>query len=86
MQALRGAAETLRTRRPTLVLSVHDELIQNYGGSVAAVDALLTDAGYGYKELSVDHERHWWCEPNPPGPATPGPATPGPATPGPATP
>ena len=65
LRALRGAAETLRARRPTLVLSVHDELIRNYDGSVEAVKALLAEAGYGYRELAVDHERHWWCEPLP---------------------
>jgi FkbM family methyltransferase len=59
--ALRGAAELLKRRRPTLLVSVHPQFLPRYGQSTGDVADFLRGHGYGWTLLSSDHEEHWWC-------------------------
>jgi len=60
--ALRGAQNVLRQFAPTLAISVHPDLISEYGYSAGNVRSYLEDLGYSIKVLAIDHEEHWWCE------------------------
>ena len=61
---LRGSAETLRTRRPVLLLSVHPQFLPNFQQTADDVAAFLRQHRYQWRVLSTDHEEHWWCEPS----------------------
>jgi len=60
---LEGAAKTLATLRPTLLLSVHPGYLPRFNSDCDKIRQLLQRAGYGWKVLAVDHEEHWLCEP-----------------------
>ncbi|HYN80856.1 MAG TPA: FkbM family methyltransferase [Gemmatimonadaceae bacterium] len=60
---LDGAGETLKGRRPTLLLSVHPPALPDYKTSPKEISDLLASAGYRFRLISEDHEEHWWCEP-----------------------
>lgn len=63
MSVLAGAAKIIAAFRPTIMLSVHPTFLPKFGHSVDDVRQLLTDYGYGYRQIAEDHEVHWVCEP-----------------------
>jgi len=63
--ALRGAQRLLRTVAPTLILSVHPQLLPQYGHSSADVARFLRSLGYSLEIIEKDWEEHWWCTPSP---------------------
>jgi FkbM family methyltransferase len=64
--ALRGARQTLRGRRPSLLLSVHPQFLPSFQHAVGDVSGLLGELGYVWSVIARDHEEHWWCEPSGP--------------------
>jgi FkbM family methyltransferase len=60
---LEGAAATLATRRPTMLLSVHPGYLPRFNSDCDRIRRLLQNAGYRWTVLAVDHEEHWLCEP-----------------------
>lgn len=60
---LQGATRLLESGKATFLLSVHPELLPEFGGSVDEIRTILQRAGYSIKELAVDHEEHWLCLP-----------------------
>lgn len=62
LDVIAGASETLRTKKPTLLLSVHPQL----GANVGELRRLLSSSGYNAEHFASDHEEHWWCSPTGP--------------------
>ncbi|QDV69517.1 hypothetical protein Poly24_32330 [Rosistilla carotiformis] len=60
---LEAAAETLETRKPTLLISVHPPYLPKFGGSVDAIRTLIQGHGYWIDVIGIDHEEHWLCQP-----------------------
>ena len=49
---LKGARETLRVHQPTIVLSVHPRQMEEMGFSILALESLLNEAGYCFRNLT----------------------------------
>lgn len=58
---LEAARETLRNRKPTILVSVHPPYLPKFGGSIDAIRALLETHGYVIDVIGIDHEEHWLC-------------------------
>jgi FkbM family methyltransferase len=58
---LKGAAETIRKRRPLMILSVHPETIQNRGDSIAEIWELLQQFGYLVLLDGKEMEKNSFC-------------------------
>ncbi|QDS88887.1 hypothetical protein EC9_30820 [Rosistilla ulvae] len=58
---LEAASETLRDRKPTILVSVHPPYLPKFGGSVEAIRALIELQGYTIDVIGIDHEEHWLC-------------------------
>lgn len=65
MLVLQGAREFISSHRPTLLLSVHPEMLSEYGYSREDVGQFLCEFGYTVDVISIDHEEHWWCRHQP---------------------
>lgn len=64
LRVLRGAAETLRTYRPIVWVSVHPEFARDlFGDDVADLHRLMHGLGYRSSLLAEDHEQHWYYDP-----------------------
>lgn len=63
MLALKGASEFISKYKPTMLVSVHPELILNYQSSKEEVASFLKKNNYNVDLLAIDHEEHWWCTP-----------------------
>jgi FkbM family methyltransferase len=59
---LEGASATLARNDVTLLVSVHPQFVQKYGGSVAGIRSMIEAAGYSIRILGIDHEEHWLCQ------------------------
>jgi len=60
---LQGARQTLLRKRPELLLSVHAELLHQFGHSKDDVSTLLQQLNYNWECFARDHEEHWWARP-----------------------
>ena len=58
---LRGARCFLLERSPSLLLSVHPQILPRYGHTKEDVAAFLGELNYKIQVLEIDHEEHWWC-------------------------
>jgi FkbM family methyltransferase len=58
---LKGARKLLQESSPVLLLSVHPPALPRYGHSVEMLKQHLTNIGYDWTLIAVDHEEHWWC-------------------------
>lgn len=62
-KALAGARRVLSSYRPDLLLSIHPSFLRSFGRTREDVLGLLSSAGYRTELVCVDHEEHWWCQP-----------------------
>jgi len=60
--ALKGSEKFIERYEPSILLSVHPQILPELGKCVTDVALFLDEIGYRYKILSIDHEEHWWCE------------------------
>lgn len=59
-EVLKGAEQTLRTKKPVLFMSVHPEfMFNNHSQYEGDMHAWLRSIGYTGKHLAYDHEHHW---------------------------
>jgi FkbM family methyltransferase len=58
--ALRGAERLLARKNVSLLLSVHSNLMVQFGHTRAMIEQFLGERGYRIELLAVDHEEHWW--------------------------
>jgi FkbM family methyltransferase len=66
MLVLRGAEKMMEKLRPTLLLSVHPLLIQQYGFKKEDVRIFLESKNYQIQPVDTyynGHEESWWCTP-----------------------
>jgi FkbM family methyltransferase len=61
--ALQGAANTLATAKPALLISLHPPRLAELGVDEARVLAWFAERGYRTKIIGRDHEVHVWAEP-----------------------
>lgn len=62
---LKGAAETLRSDRPVVFVSIHPSFLKDmYGQSDADVHAYMASHGYVGTHLATDHEEHYRFDPH----------------------
>lgn len=59
MLALQGAQNTLQRLKPKIWLSIHPDLMEQYGHTKSDIDEYLTSLGYTGEHLATDHEEHW---------------------------
>ena len=60
LEVLRGAAATLRSRRPVVFVSIHPTFIPAmYPYTADAVHEFMAAMGYTGEHLATDHEEHW---------------------------
>lgn len=59
LEALKGMRSIFADYRPTMLLSVHPEKLKKMSHTVDDVANLLSEAGFFWREIAVDHERHW---------------------------
>jgi FkbM family methyltransferase len=57
LRALQGARRLLGERRPALIIELEPEHLERQGGSIAALESLLRDAGYDAFELVAQGAR-----------------------------
>lgn len=60
---LKGAANFIQKYRPFLLLSIHPDILPVFNCSVKEVKDLLDVNNYNIEIISIDHEEHWWCNP-----------------------
>lgn len=59
--ALRGADKFIDKYRPTMLLSVHPDILPVFGHTVQQVRDYLKSKNYTIQVIAIDHEEHWWC-------------------------
>lgn len=60
LAALKGAERLLEFPDISLLLSVHSNLMWQYGHTREMLEAFLLRHGFQSTMLAVDHEEHWW--------------------------
>lgn len=63
MNVLLGAKNTLKETKPYIWLSIHNDLLANYGYKENEIIEFLAEFGYECQFLEYDHEGHWFCYP-----------------------
>lgn len=58
--ALHGAEAILARPNVSLLLSVHANLMGQYGCTRGMLEQFLVERGYQSTVLDIDHEEHWW--------------------------
>jgi FkbM family methyltransferase len=62
---LQGARGLLACRQSALLMSIHPPVLADYGTSREGVAAFIRSFGYEIDVVAIDHEEHWWCQPQP---------------------
>lgn len=62
---LRGARRLLAENRPHLLISIHPPALPLHGHSREDVAVFLRQLRYRISVVAIDHEEHWWCQPEP---------------------
>jgi len=60
---LHGARRFIAKARPELLLSVHPQMLRNFGHTIEQIADFLHRAGYQWDVIAIDHEEHWFCIP-----------------------
>ena len=58
LRAIQGAKRTIETLRPLCWISIHDDLIREYGDDPDDIFDFFSDLRYDHRHLGTDHERH----------------------------
>lgn len=65
LEVLKGAERLLTYHQPLIWLSVHPDLMErDYNTSPFALDQFFAKCHYKMTLLNIDHEHHYFCEPN----------------------
>lgn len=63
LQALYGARELLKTKKPLIWVSIHPDLMEKYDATPLKLIEWMEIEGYKYEFLGADHERHYFFSP-----------------------
>lgn len=61
-EALLGSHATLAAHKPLVWVSIHTDLIKNFGSSKEELIRMMKSHGYTGTHLGTDHEEHWLFE------------------------